>query len=299
MKKGIDVSTWQSNINYENVKNDNIEFAIIRCGYGQRSSQKDNQFEKHYAGFKNVGIPVGAYHYSYASTVEGAKKEAYNCLEFIKGKNFDLPIFYDLEDNTTVKASRETITEMAKAFCDILIEHGYKAGIYANLNWFNNKMNIKELEKYYIWLAQWNDKITANFKVDYWQYTSKGSVNGISGNVDMDYQVKAEEQEKPIEPSKKSIEELAQEVIAGKWGNGHDRVVRLTNAGYNYNEVQNRVNEILGYGKQSDPLYYVIKWGDTLTKISNKFGVSINQLMSWNNIKNANKIYAGQKIRVK
>ena len=217
MKKGIDVSTWQNNINYMNVKASGIDFAIIRCGYGQRSSQKDNQFEKHYAGFKYVGIPIGAYHYSYASTVEGAKKEAYNCLEFIKGKDFDLPIFYDLEDKTTAKADKETITQMAKAFCDILIENGYKAGIYANLNWFNNKMNVKELEKYYIWLAQWNNKITANFKVDFWQYTSKGSINGISGNVDLNYEL-VETVENPVE-NKKTINELAQEVIDGKWGN--------------------------------------------------------------------------------
>lgn len=296
MKKGIDISVWQNNVNYMQLKSEGIEFAIIRCGYGRNKSQKDKMFDKHYAGFKYAGIPIGAYHYSYANDVEGAKKEALMCLEFIKGKDFDLPIFYDLEDTKTSKASRDTITQMAKAFCDILIQNGYKAGIYANLNWFNNKMNVKDLEKYYIWLAQWNNKITVNFKVDYWQYSSKGKLNGISGNVDLDYEV-VETVEKPVE-NKKTINELAQEVIKGLWGNGQDRVNRLTQAGYNYQEVQNKVNEILNVS-QSKPLYYIIKWGDTLSRISNKFGTSIEQLAKWNNIKNIDKIYAGQKIRVK
>lgn len=189
--KGIDISTWQQNVNYMQLKSDGIEFAIIRCGYGRYENQKDNMFETHYAGCKNAGIKVGAYLYSYASNIEGAKLEAENCLKFIKEKDFDLPIFYDLEDsNTTGNASKDTITKMAKTFCDILIKNGYKAGIYANLYWFTSKMYINELLDYNIWLAQWNDKITADFRVDIWQYTSKGNVKGINGNVDMNISYK-------------------------------------------------------------------------------------------------------------
>lgn len=297
MKKGIDISTWQNNVDYNKL---NIDFAIIRCGYGRNKSQKDKMFEKHYNELKNKGIPIGAYHYSYASDIEGAKKEALMCLEFIKDKKFDLPVFYDIEDKKCEKASKETITQMAKTFCDILIQNGYKAGVYANLNWFNNKMNVKDLEKYYIWLAQWSEKPTANFKVDFWQYTSKGKVDGISGNVDLDYELKeySETSSEPIqnEPAKKTIEELANEVINGLWGNGNDRYNKLTQAGYNYQDVQNKVNEILGVHKK---LYYTVKAGDNLTRIANKFGTTVNQLVQWNNIKNPNLIYVNQILRVK
>lgn len=188
--KGIDLSCWQENVNYLQLKADGIEFAIIRCGYGRWETQKDSMFETHYAGLKYAGIKVGVYLYSYASDIEGAKMEAENCLKFISGKQFDLPIFYDLEDNTTGKSSKEMITKMAKTFCNIIKDNGYQAGIYANLYWFNNKMNVNELLDYNIWLAQWNDKITANFRVDIWQYTSKGKLNGINGNVDMNISYK-------------------------------------------------------------------------------------------------------------
>ena len=298
MKKGIDISVWQENVNYNKLKEQGIEFAIIRCGYGKNKSQKDKMFEKHYEGLKNAGIKIGVYHYSYMTSLEGAEAEANMCLEFIKNKQIDLPVFYDLEEKRTANLGKDIVTEGANRFCNIIKANGYKAGVYANLNWFTNYINPYNIIENgnQIWLAQWNSKITADFSVDFWQYTSKGQLEGIGGNVDMDYEIKEEQNEKPIEPTKKTTEELAKEVIEGLWGNGQERYERLTNAGYNYQEIQNKVNEILGVNK---PMYYTIKWGDTLTRISNKFGVSINQLMLWNNIKDANKIYAGQLIRVK
>ena len=289
MIKGIDLSTWQANVDYMKVKNDNIDFAIIRDGYGRNKTQKDNQFENHYSGLKYVGIPIGAYHYAYASDIEGAKKEAKMCLEFIKEKDFDLPIFYDIEDSK-IKADKETLTKMCQAFCDILIENGYKAGVYANLDWFTNRVNVKELEKYYIWLAQWNDKITASFKVDFWQYTSKGEVNGIKGNVDLNTRVINEQNNgKP----NKTIEELAKEVIEGKWGNGRERYENLTLAGYDYNKVQAKVNEILGYKTKN---YYIVKRGDTLYKIAKMYNTTIDKLARINHLGNPNYIVVGQKL---
>ena len=298
MIKGIDISCWQENVNYNELKKQGIEFAIIRIGYGKNKSQKDKMFEAHYEGLKNAGIKIGIYLYSYMTSIEAGKQEAENCLYFLKGRKIDLPIFIDLEENRTAKLGNVAITKGAIEFCKIIKNAGYEAGVYANLNWFTNYVNpYKIIENgFKIWLAQWNDKITANFNVDIWQYTSKGKLNGISGNVDLDYQLKDEQTENPIEPTKKTIEELANEVINGKWGNGKDRYERLTNAGYNYEDVQNKVNEILGVNKK---LYYIVKYGDTLTRISNKFGVSINQLVEWNNIKNPNLIFVDQKLRVK
>lgn len=104
--------------------------------------------------------------------MENAELEAKNCLEIINGKEFELPVFIDLEEQRTSDLGKEICTEIAKIFCKTIISAGYKAGIYANLNWFRNYLDVKELEKYYIWLAQWGDKHTADFKVDFWQYTS-------------------------------------------------------------------------------------------------------------------------------
>lgn len=198
--KGVDISTWQKNVDYLKLKANGIDFAIIRCGYGKNESQKDNMFEKHYAGCIYAGMKVGAYLYSYASTVEGAKLEAENCLKFIRNKKFDLPIFYDVEDKNQRNIDRNTLTQMCKVFCDTIINAGYQAGVYTNLYWFNNKLNVKELEKYNIWLAQWNYKPTANFRVDIWQY-DVGTIEGNVGRIDKDiaYKEYGQTYQQPVE----------------------------------------------------------------------------------------------------
>lgn len=193
---GVDISVYQKNVNYISLKANGIEFAIIRAGYGKNESQKDNMFESHYAGCIYAGIKVGAYLYSYASTIEGARLEAKNCLKFIKNKKFDLPIFYDIEDKNQTNVDKDTLTKMCQVFCDTIINAGYQAGIYANLYWFNNKVNVKELEKYNIWLEQWNSKITAKFRVDIWQY-EVGYTKGYLGKIDKDIAYKEYPQSYP------------------------------------------------------------------------------------------------------
>lgn len=187
-KKGIDLSTYQRNVNYLSLKADGIEFAIIRGGFGKNESQKDDMFENHFAGLKSVGIPIGVYHYSYVSSLENAILEAKNCLKFIGDKKFELPVFLDLEEKSIKTFGKEQITNFAIAFCEEIERAGFKAGVYANLDWFINYIDVyKLIEKgFKIWLAQWNDKITAPFTPNYWQYTSKGQVHGIEGRVDLD-----------------------------------------------------------------------------------------------------------------
>lgn len=292
MTKGIDISEWQTDVDYMKLKAQGVEFAIIRCGFGKNSNQKDKMFEKHYAGLKYAGIKVGCYLYSYCNKVENAILEARNCLEFIKGKQFDLPIFYDLEDKITRPCGRIEITQMAINFCNEIEKAGYKAGIYANLDWFTNLIDINKVKNYKLWLAEWTNKPTNNFHYDYWQYTDKGKVEGITGNVDLNYCYS----DLTNSNTEKTIEQLANEVIEGKWGNGEERKNRLTSSGYNYQEIQNKVNEKL---KAVDKVYYVVKSGDNLTKIAQRYGTTVNQLVSWNNIKNPNLIYPNQKLRVK
>lgn len=298
MIKGLDISTFQKNVDYKKLKEQGIEFAIIRCGYGKDSSQKDAMFETHYKGLKDAGIKVGAYLYSYCSNVDNAILEARNCLEFIKGKSFELPIFYDLEDEITKILGRVCITQIAVNFCDEIEKNGYKAGVYANLDWFKNYIDISRINQYKIWLAQWEvDKPTANFHYDYWQY-KVGTIEGINGSVDLDY-CYDDEITKTVENVENNVEksnnEIANEVINGLWGNQPERKIKLEQAGYNYEEIQNIVNKKL----QSTEVFYIVKKGDNLTKIAQMYGTTISNLVNLNNIKNPNLIYVGQKLKIR
>lgn len=179
----IDVSCWQTNVNYAKVKSAGITAVIIRAGYGRETSQKDSQFETHYKNAKANGLKVGAYWYSYANSVEDAKREAKACLACIKGKTFDMPIYFDMEDSSQTKLGKTTLTAMAKAFCEAIKSGGYRAGVYANLNWFNNYLDYSALKKSYsIWLAQYNS--TNDKACDIWQNSSRGKINGVNGNCD-------------------------------------------------------------------------------------------------------------------
>lgn len=252
--KGIDISEFQENVNYSKLKEQGIEFTIIRLGYGKNFSQKDSMFETHFEGLKNAGIKVGAYLYSYAYVKEGAKLEAENTLKIIKGKQFDLPIFYDMEKSKQALLGKEVLTEMANEWCRIIKNAGYNAGVYANLNWFRNYLNSYDIKEKgnYIWLALWNNnkKPNVDFPVDFWQYSSKGKLDGIQGFVDLD-KCYTQDFSQPVE-NLKTNEDLATEVIQGLWGNGQERKDRLTSAGYNYNEIQKIVNERLLGNKKSN-----------------------------------------------
>lgn len=184
--KGIDVSTWQKNIDWNKVKKDGIKFAILRCGYG--GSGEDAYFERNVKECDRVGIPWGAYYFSYAKSTADAEKELKNCLALLKGKKPSYPIYYDLEDEaTTGKQSKSTILAMAKVFVNGIEKAGYWAGIYANLNWFNNRLTDAWYDGKAKWVAQYNSKCTYQKSYGMWQYSSSGKVNGISGNVDMNY----------------------------------------------------------------------------------------------------------------
>lgn len=294
--KGIDVSKHNGVIDWDKVI---VDFAIIRIGFGMYENQKDEMFERNYSEATKVNIPVGVYHYSYAKSVEEAIKEAELVIKWLNGRKLDLPVYFDIEDDSQKNLSRVILDGMCEAFCNRIEKAGYWAGIYSNKYWATSVISgIKLGKKYTYWIAQYTDKCTYTGDYAIWQYTSKGKVNGISGNVDMNIMVKDIIQNESKPQTTKSIEELAKEVIDGKWSNGEDRKTSLINAGYDYDKVQAKVNEIM---KQSNNNveYYTIKQGDTLSKIAQKFNTTVNQLVSWNNIKNANLIYAGQKIRVK
>ena len=234
--KLIDVSEHQGRIDWEKVK-PQIDGAILRCGYGMDiEKQDDTYFKRNADECTRLGIPFGVYLYSYADNNEKAKSEAAHVLRLIKQYKLSFPVYYDLEEAGTEKGA----IERANIFGDIIEKAGYWCGVYANLNWWNNYLN--GLERFTNWVAQYNK--TCDYKgahLDIWQYSSKGKVDGIGGNVDMNECYR----NFPVEimgAPKKTAHELALEVLDGKWGDGAEREKRL---GDRYNEVQNEVNAIL------------------------------------------------------
>ena len=271
MIKGIDISSWQGNIDFGKVKASGIDFVIIRAGFGRETSQKDNCFEQNYSAAKAAGLDVGAYWYSYADSDEDAVREAKACMKVIKGKKFEYPIYFDLEEQNQFAKGRNFCDSVIKAFCGELEKNGYLAGLYCSTYYLNNYISNAIAGKYALWVAQYNYRCTytAN-KYGIWQYSSEGRINGISGNVDMDYcytdypnivknggyngYKKAVKKTTATEKKttstattvkKKTVEELVKEVIAGKWSAGDERKQKLTTAGYDYNAVQKKVNELM------------------------------------------------------
>ena len=186
-KKGIDVSEFQGKIDWEKVKNDGIEFAILRCGYGMDfSNQDDVEYERNANECERLGIPYGVYLMSYANTVEKARSEAKHVLRLIEGRKISLGVWYDIEDNGTSGAiNKETLTNIINTFCNTIKNAGHKVGVYANLNWLENKIEKTIKDNYDIWVAQYYSKCEYEGKYIMWQHTSSGKVNGISTNVDM------------------------------------------------------------------------------------------------------------------
>lgn len=186
-KKGIDVSEFQGKIDWEKVKNDGIEFAILRCGYGMDfSNQDDVEYERNANECERLGIPYGVYLMSYANTVEKARSEAKHVLRLIEGRKISLGVWHDIEDNGTSGAiNKETLTNIINTFCNTIKNAGYKVGVYASLNWLENKIEKTIKDNYDIWVAQYYSKCEYEGKYVMWQHTSSGKVNGISTNVDM------------------------------------------------------------------------------------------------------------------
>lgn len=179
----VDISEFQQGVNFSKMKNDGIDAVIIRAGYGREASQKDSMFESHYKNAKSAGMKVGAYWYSYADSVADAEREAKAFMSCVSGKSFDMPIYYDLEDSSQTHLGKTKLTEIAEKFCEIIKANGYRAGVYANLNWFTNYLDYSKLKsKYSIWLAQYNS--INELYCDIWQNSSTGRVDGYSGNID-------------------------------------------------------------------------------------------------------------------
>lgn len=259
--RGIDVSKWNGNINWQKVKNAGISFAIVREGYGKKDpKQIDKKFKDNINGAKSVGIHTSVYHYSYADSVEDAVNEAHFCLENIQGLKLEYPIVFDIEDKEQLKLNNRQRTDIVKAFCGEIEKHGYYAMFYCNLNWLNNYLIKDELlPKYDLWLAQWNvDKPSCSCGI--WQKSDRGSIDGINGNVDLNVAYK----------------DYAN-IMKNKGLNGFDRA-----------------------GANKSYFEYMVKKGDTLWVIAQRYlgsGYKYREIRELNAL-NSDMIYAGQTLKI-
>lgn len=189
--KGIDVSVHNGKIDWKKVKDSGIEFAMIRAGYGNVIEQKDKRFEENYSGAKAAGLKVGVYWFSYAYNEKMAAQEAAVCLEILNGRELDMPIAFDFEYDSVkyaakkgVTVTRTSATAIAAEFTKNIRESGYDSMIYTNYDYISRYYDMNRLAGNYLWLAVWGGNRPSRTH-SMWQYSAKGIVSGITGNVDM------------------------------------------------------------------------------------------------------------------
>ena len=198
LMKGIDVSKYQPTIDFAKVKDAGYDFVIIKAGHGKYESQIDSYFEKHYAAAKKAGLYVGAYWYCYATTVEEAKMEANVFVKALKGKQFEMPVYYDIEERKTFNTGKANVSNIATTFCSILENNGYFCGIYGGQELAQNYLTKDICNRYAFWLAQYLKNPRYDGPVGMWQFGVAGAnasnnpsgvkyVPGVAGQCDLDY----------------------------------------------------------------------------------------------------------------
>lgn len=262
--KVVDMSEHQnpSAINYD-VFAKEIDGAILRSSittYKEDEETKEKTYylrrdltvDSHYQNLNARNVPIGFYHYSRATNVEEATKEANYVLDYIRGKNISLPIFLDMEDNMRqAKVSRQELSRVADTFLDIIQKNGYVAGIYSYPHFAKSHLNKEVRNRGNFWIADYAGVGFTGYtdtEFDIWQYTHKGRIAGYSGNLD----VNSLYRDYPLiikGKSRKNYNELIQEIIDGHWAEGREREKRLKYAGYNYNQIQADVNKRMGLNK--------------------------------------------------
>lgn len=195
--RGIDVSYANGTVDWQRIRsNPEVDYALLRCGYGKLASQKDRAFEANYRGAKEAGIPVGVYHYSYAMNREEAYEEAAACLEIIRGKQFEYPVYFDFEETgakyNQLALPAETKTAIITAFCEALEDAGCYAGVYSFASMLQDI--YQSIRQFDIWVAHTGVQQPA-FSGEYgmWQYSHTGNVPGantFSGKCDLNYAYK-------------------------------------------------------------------------------------------------------------
>lgn len=329
----IDVSEHNGTINWEAVKAAGVQGAIIRCGYGMDiTSQDDKQWSRNVTECERLGIPYGVYLYSYADNADKARSEAQHVLRLINGHKLSYPVYYDLEQAGIEGAA----VANAIIFGDIIEAAGYWCGVYYNKDW-HNRVIKGQLDRFTRWAAgygsnngQKQDNYKPGFGEDIWQYTSVGKINGIGGNVDLnecyrDFPAEISGTTTPSTPTPSpapapstkykegdkvvfstcyasSTDPIAKAIPASKMARNYGEITRIIPGAHNPYLLDGGLcwvndGDIRGFYSASE--YYTVKSGDTLSGIAAKYGTNYKHLALINGIANPNKIYVGQKIKVR
>lgn len=275
--QGIDVSKWQgTSIDWNKVKASGIDFVIIRAGIGKA---KDVCFDQNYKNATAAGLNVGVYWYGYAMSDAEARAEAAACISAIKGKQFAMPIYFDVEERNQLAKSMAFVSGIITAFCTEMENAGYFAGFYMSRSPLQYKVNDETLKRFAIWAAEYNTRLnySGKYPVGMWQKSDKGKVAGINGNVDLD--------ECYIDYP---------EIIKNGGFNGFSKgdAAAISDSVNTETQSSADVPEV----KMAE--YYTIQKGDTLTDIAKKYNTTVEKLVELNGIKNKNRIYAGAKIKI-
>lgn len=310
MSLGIDVSAWQKGFNLNNAKAEGFTYCIAKAGGADAGYYKDKCFDNFYAQAQQNGFKIGAYYFGKAFSKEDAIREASYFIRYLQGKNI-VHVYYDVE-GSMLNQGYSHLTEIIATFCQTMINNGYACGIYTSESQFNSRFNDNALVQFPHWVARYSKtapKLKSIAPVEIWQYG--GSVNYIRSpkiagttvdqnqiNIDwVDTPTLIEVPVMAVVDGKKSVDQLAIEVLAGEWGNGIVRKMKIVASGYDYVAVQKRVDEIVKQRKETGKTYIVVK-GDTLSSIARRYNTTVDALVKANNIKNKNLIHVGQELKI-
>ena len=264
--KGLDVSEFQGSVDWEKVKAAGYRFAMLRAGYGYNTV--DQRFRENAAECNRIGLPIGAYWFCYACSATKAVREAEGCIDTISGYRLDYPVCYDIEQASADYALKQGVAytpalarDIVRSFCDRIESKGYYAMFYTNRNFLDTYLDTELTKRYAFWYARYTNAYDGT-DCGIWQYSSTGSIPGISENVDLDL--------------------------------GYvDYPSVIKKAG---------LNHLTGNSPAPSPtpqyVTYVIQPGDTLSGIAQRYGTTVSALSQLNGISNPDRIYAGNTIKV-
>ena len=255
---GIDVSHHNGAIDWKQVAKAGKKFAILKCQYEAQSHRKDECFEANYKGAGDNGMARGVYIYIARASMADPVADAESLLKHLNGRKLEYGIWLDLEDKTVDVKGKAYIRSLAYQYADIFRKAGYYVGIYCNRDWYIRLIHDDLKRDFDVWIARYPSKDTGAYNKNSslkprariavaWQYSSKGSVPGIKGDVDLNVDYDGIVSLIARTPERKSNEEVAKEVLEGKWGTAKTNPTRkklLELAGYDYNEIQKLVNKM-------------------------------------------------------
>lgn len=304
---GIDVSQYQGNVDWNQVKGAGIAFAMLRGGYGKNNV--DPYFHQNASACQKLGIPFGIYWFSYAYNAQMAAQEAEYCAALAKQYKVTWPLAYDLEYDTVRYAAQQGITigkalatTMTAAFCDKVKASGYIPMYYSNLDYYRTMFDTERLP-YDLWFAQYASAASVS-DMAMWQYTSTGSVPGISGNCDRNYSYKdygkgtVSPEPAPSVPDIYTVQ--SGDTLSGialRFGTTVSSLAKINGISDPDVIYPGQVLRLSG-SPVSGQTIYTVKTGDTLSKIAADFGTSYQTLAQLNGILNPDLIYPGQKLSI-